>query len=180
MSEPKARAAGWVIFFSGFIIALIVGWVVFPNILFSQKAQPIKFSHVAHQDSGCEDCHALRVDGTYTGIPRIAKCKECHESQMGQTEDERILVESYIGKDREIPWRIYAWQPDNVFFSHAPHMAKGVECIECHRDVSKDQEPPPFKEDRLTGYSAATMRMVTCEKCHVAKGASNNCEMCHK
>lgn len=169
-----------IIFFAGFALAMIFGWVVFPNLLFSQKPQPINFSHVAHQDSTCEDCHAFRADGTYGGIPRVEKCKECHESQLGQTKDEQILVDEYIPNNKEIPWKVYAWQPDNVYFSHAAHKAKKVECVRCHRDVAKEKQNPPHKENRLTGYSADTMKMDECEKCHADKGVSNSCEICHK
>lgn len=179
-SASGKAVVGGVIFFAGFVLALIFGWGVFPNLLYSQKIQPINFSHAAHQDSACEDCHTFRKDGTYAGIPKLDKCKECHESQMGQTEDERIFVEEYVQKNREVPWKIYAWQPDNVYFSHAPHKAKNVECIKCHRDVSKEQKLPAFRENRLTGYSISTMKMDTCEKCHAEQGGSNNCEVCHK
>ncbi len=176
----SGKALGVVLFLLGFIAALVVGWVVFPNLLYSQKTQPINFSHAAHQDNDCESCHALRADGTYTGIPRIEKCKECHESAMGDTEAERILVEDYVAKDKEVPWKVYAWQPDNVFFSHAPHKGKGLECVTCHRKVDDEKTLPVYRENRLTGYSISTMKMVECEECHASKGASNNCEICHK
>lgn len=164
----------------GFIGAMVMGWIVFPNLLYSQKAQPVNFSHAAHQDNDCESCHKFRADGSYTGVPKISNCKECHESAQGSSEAERILVEEYVAKDREIPWKVYARQPDNVFFSHAPHKGKGIECVTCHRDVSKEASLPPFREDRITGYSISTMEMTECEKCHADKGVSNNCEICHK
>ncbi|GLI33216.1 menaquinone reductase, multiheme cytochrome c subunit [Desulforhabdus amnigena] len=178
-TSGKSRVGG-AIFFAGFIVALVFGWVLSPNLIYSQRMQPMQFSHVAHQDSSCEDCHFFREDGTYSGIPRIEKCKECHEAPMGETEDERILVEEYIQKDREIPWRVYAWQPDNVYFSHAPHKAGGMECVACHRDVSSEEKLPPYQENRLTGYSKNTMKMDACEKCHADRGISNNCNTCHK
>jgi len=185
MKEEKSGTTGkggvgWVIFFAGFILALVFGWVVFPGMLYSQKAQPINFSHAAHQDSTCEDCHSFRPDGSYTGIPELGKCKECHESQMGQTEDERLLVEEYIQKDQEIPWKIYAWQPDNVYFSHAPHKAGGIECVKCHKDVVKEAKLPVHKENKWTGYSIDTMKMDVCENCHAQRNVNNNCELCHK
>lgn len=183
MNEQKntgSKALGIVFFLLGFIAALAVGWIVFPSVLFSQKAQPINFSHVAHQDNDCESCHTFRPDGSYTGIPRIDKCKECHESAQGNTESERILVEDYVAKDKEISWKVYAWQPDNVYFSHAPHKGQGLECVTCHRDVNKEEKVPVFRENRITGYSISTMGMTECEKCHAQKGASNNCEICHK
>ena len=171
---------GVIPFLAGFVPALIYGWVFFPGLLYSQKPQPINFSHAAHKDSSCQDCHSVREDGTYSGIPRVEKCKECHESQLGQTEDERILVEEYIQGEKEIPWRIYSWQPDNVYFTHAPHTAKGIECVQCHRDVSNEEKNPVHRENRLTGYSRETMGMITCEKCHAKQRANNNCEICHK
>jgi hypothetical protein len=185
MKEENKSASGegvmgGIIFFAGFILALIIGWVVFPNLLYSQKPQPMNFNHVAHQDSSCEDCHAFRADGTYAGIPKVEKCKECHESPMGNTEDERKLVEEYIQKDTEIPWRIYSWQPDNVYFSHAPHKAKGVACKECHGIMGNEKTLPPFKDNRLTGYSKETMKMIVCEECHAERGVNNECELCHK
>lgn len=115
---------GGIIFLAGFVLALIVGWVVFPNLLFSEKLQPLQFSHVSHQDSSCEDCHAFRPDGSYAGIPNINNCKECHESPMGSSEDERKLVEDYIQNDREIPWRIYPGNPTTSTFPMLPTRPK--------------------------------------------------------
>lgn len=179
-SSTSGKAVGTVFFLVGFIGAVVFGWIVFPNLLFSQKAQPINFSHVAHQDTDCEGCHSFRPDGTYSGIPTLDKCIECHETMQGETESERILVEHYIPKNIEIPWKVYAWQPDNVFFSHAPHKGQGLECVTCHRDVTKEEKLPAFRENRITGYSISTMKMTECEECHARKGASNNCEICHK
>jgi menaquinone reductase, multiheme cytochrome c subunit len=179
-STSGSVAMGIVIFLVGFIGALVFGWVIFPNLLYSEKPQPINFSHSAHQDSGCEACHFFRSDGSYTGIPKVDNCRECHESAQGGSESERILIEEYIQKDREIPWQVYAWQPDNVYFSHAPHKGQGMECTRCHLDVAKADKLPPAKTNRITGYSISTMKMVECEECHAQKGASNNCEICHK
>ena len=185
MKEQKSSSAGGKLlgalaFLLGLVLSMVYGWVIFPNLLYSQKAQPINFSHAAHTDSECDSCHLFRSDGTYAGIPTIDKCKECHESAQGNTESEKTLVEQYIANDRELPWRVYAWQPDNVYFSHAPHKAKDVKCVRCHRDVSKEAALPAFREDRLTGYSVTTMKMIECESCHAESSVSNNCEVCHK
>jgi hypothetical protein len=179
-SSSASKPLGVVFFLLGFIGALVVGWIIFPNVLYSKKAQPVNFSHVAHQGEDCESCHTFRGDGTYSGIPAIARCKECHETAQGKSEAEAKLISDYLVKDREVPWKVYAWQPDNVFFSHAPHKERGVECTRCHRDVSNEKKLPPFRENLITGYSISTMKMVECEKCHAEKGASNNCEICHK
>jgi hypothetical protein len=179
-SSSGSKALGVVFFLVGFVGALVVGWVVFPNLLFSQKAQPINFSHVAHQSEECDSCHIMHADGTYGGIPKNDRCKECHESAQGSSESEAKLISDYLEKNREVPWRIYSWQPDNVYFSHAPHKGQGLECTRCHMDVSKEEKLPPYRENLITGYSKSTMKMVDCEKCHAEKGASNSCEICHK
>ncbi|MFP5212917.1 MAG: menaquinone reductase multiheme cytochrome c subunit QrcA [Acidobacteriota bacterium] len=179
-STSGKGVVGAIFFLAGLLLSLGFGWFGFPNLLYSQKAQPINFSHAAHQDTECENCHAFRADGSYTGIPKIENCKECHESQQGSSEDERILVEEYIAKDKEVPWKVYAWQPDNVYFSHAPHKAKGVECVKCHRDVAKEEKTPMFMENKITGYSKSTMKMYVCEDCHALQNGNNNCEVCHK
>jgi menaquinone reductase, multiheme cytochrome c subunit len=186
MKDEKKSASGQTLMgglflVAGLIVALIIGWVVFPKVLYSQKTQPISFNHAAHQDSSCEDCHYFQPDGSYSGIPDIENCRQCHEEPMTDSEDERILVEEYIQKDREIPWLVYQWQPDNVFFSHAPHQAAEIECVTCHRDVTGEQEETPvLHENRWTGYSKSTMKMISCEKCHAERGATNACQACHK
>lgn len=186
MKEENKSASGHALlgalfFFAGLIVTLIIGWIVFPKVLYSAKVQPLNFNHTKHEDSSCEDCHFFRPNGTYSGIPDIQNCKQCHEEPITDSEQERILVEEYINKDREIPWLVYAWQPDNVYFSHAPHHVAKLECVRCHRDVGTDgDELPLFYENRLTGYSKSTMKMIECEKCHAERGATNACQMCHK
>ncbi len=172
--------AGMSFFLLGMAIALAFGWGIFPNLLYVKMHQPLNFLHSAHQDSDCSDCHFTRDDGSYSGIPKIDTCIECHEEQQGGTKEERKLVEDYVNNEKEIPWLVYAWQPDNVYFSHIAHKEAGVKCVRCHRDVTKDKELPVFRRNRLTGYSSQTMKMVECEKCHADHGASNSCNVCHK
>lgn len=177
----SGKGMGVISFLAGLVLALGLGWGVFPSLLYSKKTQPLNFPHSSHTDLLCEDCHYTREDGTYSGIPGIDNCIQCHEAPMTESEDERVLVEDYIEQGREIPWLVYAWQPDNVYFSHAAHTeSQGLECVRCHRDVMKDETLPVYKENRLTGYSKSTMKMVECEKCHAERGASNACQVCHK
>ena len=172
-------ALGIFIFLAGFAAAMGFGRFVFPGLLYSQKLQPMNFSHKAHQDTACGDCHVYRDDGTYGGIPKTGKCRECHEETMGETQSEKTLVEEFIRKDREIPWSSYARQPDNVFFSHAAHKAK-VQCERCHGDMSQQETLPVYFENRMTGYGKTIMRMTECEQCHVQNETQNQCELCHK
>ncbi len=201
--EPKkcCCGCGWGAFIVGLVIALILGWWVLPNLMKSEKRQPIAFSHVEHvqkQGMECSSCHFVRTDGTFSGVPSTADCAQCHFTILGKNPEEARFVREYVQTGREIKgeWIIYQKQPDNVFFSHALHLSpiiktKGAEeanklCVRCHLNVAETDIPPVFRGNRLSGYSENTMLMWGCERCHaehMAKGntnASNACFTCHK
>jgi hypothetical protein len=177
-------------FIIGFVVSIIIGWVLFPKLLYSQKKQPIDFNHALHnQEVGqdCGSCHFFREDGSFAGVPKIEQCALCHDEVLGESEDEAILVEEYIYKDKEIPWLIYSKQPDCVFFSHAAHvkMAK-MDCKTCHGPIGESESLKTYEENRITGYSRDIwgknisgirknewdrMKMDDCAACH--KEAAN-------
>ena len=172
-------------FILGVIASLVVGWVVFPKVLYSQKEQPINFNHALHMElveEGCESCHYFREDGSFSGVPKLAQCIECHEEVNGVSPDEEKFVTQYVAAGREVPWLIYSKQPPCVFFSHAAHvkMAK-MECTTCHGPIGESTESKTYEENRLTGYSRDIwgkniagikrntwdrMKMDDCAKCH--------------
>lgn len=189
MEEKKggpSKGVGVLPFLLGFVAAMAFGWWGFPQLLHSSKSQPLNFTHLAHvEDYGmsCEDCHFTRPDGSFSGIPTNQKCADCHSSAMGSHPDEIKFVEEYYEKGVEVPWLVYQYQPDNVFFSHAAH--KDMDCTTCHLDVGSSNELPVYRENRLTKYSKDTMKMKTCESCHAKEserfpGAPNACQTCHK
>lgn len=172
-------------FFLGLAASLIVGWVIFPKLLYSRKSQPIDFNHVLHVEAveeGCESCHFFREDGSFAGVPKVEQCIECHEELQGESPDEIKFVEEYVAKEREVPWLIYSKQPDCVFFSHVAHvkMAK-MDCTTCHGPVGESEHLKVYEENRITGYSRDIwgknllglkrntwdrMKMDDCAECH--------------
>jgi len=195
MAEQKAgafRRAGWLYFVVGFVFMLFVGWVIFPKALYCSKTQPFEFSHVTHGPEGaagneCIDCHSFRQDGSYQGIPPLSKCMECHEELMGSSEAEREFHDKALEmaeNGEQIPWLIYSQQPVCVYFSHAAHIKMAeLECTSCHPDVINQKAPPPFYQNRITGYSKTVwerMKMSDCGDCHEKQGANNACFVCHK
>jgi len=172
-------------FILGLFASLIVGWIIFPKILYSQKKQPIDFNHafhVAEVENECESCHFFRKDGTFSGAPKLEQCIECHEEIQGIDLDEIKFVEEYVSKGREVPWLIYSKQPDSVFFSHAAHI-KGadMECVTCHGHIGESESLKIYEENRITGYSRDIwgksiggfkkntwdrMKMDDCADCH--------------
>lgn len=195
MEEKKGgSSAGGVFlpFLLGFVAALAFGWWGVPHLLYSKKTQPLLFTHQNHIElygMQCEDCHFFRRDGSFSGLPDNAKCAECHSFPLGDHPEEIRFVEEFYEKGVEVPWLVYQYQPDNVFFSHAAHQEFDCTTAGCHPDVGSSNEMPPLFQNRITGYSRDTMKMKTCERCHAevaAKeperffGAPNACQICHK
>jgi len=213
--EPEGHGNGktgmTVLFFIiGFAASIIVGWIVFPNLLYSKKEQPIDFNHALHMelvDNGCESCHFFREDGTYSGVPKLGQCIDCHEEVQGDSRDEAVFVEEYLSKGKEVPWLIYSRQPDCVFFSHAAHvrLAK-MDCITCHGPIGESTGLKEYEYNRITGYSRDIwgrnmennlglkknpwdrMKMNDCAECHMEETGrmssvstrKDGCFICHK
>lgn len=135
MSESEEKAKGCscsdsggfaiLFFIVGLAASLIVGWVIFPKLLYSQKKQPFDFNHALHNtlvDGGCESCHFFREDGSYAGVPKLEQCAGCHEDVQGETADEAVFVNEYVKMAEKFPgWCI----PDSrtVCSSPMPRMS---------------------------------------------------------
>jgi hypothetical protein len=146
----------------------------------------------------CEDCHSIGENGRFGGIPALDKCSTCHAEPVTQSAEEKLFVERYVKTSREIPWRVYSRQPDNVSFSHAIHvkLAK-VACERCHGEHGKTDKLRAYEENRISGYSRDIwgsamarisfrpverpgMKMDDCAACHRDKGVTTSCVDCHK
>ena len=98
---------GAVVFMAGALAALGAGWAGFPRVIYKSKPQPVDFSHKIHAEkagTNCEDCHAFRDDGSYSGIPRLEKCTGCHAAPMGTSAAEKAFIETYVTPNREPEW----------------------------------------------------------------------------
>ncbi len=175
------------VFAAGVLAALAAGWLLFPRAIYERRAQPVEFSHKAHTEAGgmkCEGCHEFRADGTFSGIPRLEKCAGCHAAAMGTTRAEKHFLEAYATPQREVPWAIYARQPENVYFSHTTHVKLAhLACESCHGSVGKSSSPAVYEQDRISGYSREVwerMKMDDCVACHRQHGLEHSCLDCHK
>jgi hypothetical protein len=206
--------SGLAYFVGGLAAALVIGWVLFPMVLYSKDEQPVNFSHAIHTDPDivdviegdteaekCSFCHSFRDDGSFTGIPNLATCMECHddpESPLGETDEEKKFLEEFVANLKEIPWYQYSEQPDCVYFSHIPHVKNGeLACRTCHGDHSKTDILPLYEKNRISGYSINIwgknisgyktntwdrMKMDDCAECHTKNNheENNDCFVCHK
>jgi hypothetical protein len=137
------------------LVALAAGWRGFPLVLFRRAAQPVAFSHKIHADKAgakCDDCHAFRDDGTYAGVPALDRCSGCHAQPMGTSAEEKRFIDGYVTPNREIPWQVYARQPENVYFSHAAHIKLAhLNCRQCHgAQGESDTAPPAWTASAIT------------------------------
>jgi len=194
------RQQGKAFFLVGLVSALVIGWKLFPLALYERIEQPLQFSHLIHtgEDVGmdCGDCHAFREDGSFVGIPPTELCLDCHEEAIGESDNEKRLVEEYIEPGKEIPWRAYARQPINVYFSHASHVQLAeIECSRCHGTHGESEHLRTFEKNRISGYSRdiwgpslsrmgpgsqGGMKMMDCANCHAERGVVDCCLLCHK
>ena len=175
------------LFFSaGLALALVLGWVGFPHLLYARAEQPLRFSHRVHASDktgfSCPDCHPIGEDGRFAGIPRVESCAGCHAEPQGASADEKRLVEEYVKPGREVPWLVYSRQPENVRFPHAVHVNKaGIGCERCHGPHGASEALPAHQTNRITGYSRDLWKMSDCERCHAESGHERTaCLACHK
>ncbi len=192
------RREGW-IFGSGVAAALAFGWLGLPRLLYEREAQPLQFSHAVHTEGAgqaCTDCHRFDDDGRFLGVPALATCAACHSEPLGESADERRLVEDYVRPGREIPWRVYAREPDLAWFPHAQHVkGAGLPCERCHGPHGQSAELRPFERNRLSGVSRDVwgrniaglalaewdgMKMGDCARCHRQHEIEQSCLDCHK
>jgi len=191
----KESEIGYIIlfFFVGLIASLLVGWIIFPKLLYSQKNQPFDFNHALHMaevdpDEGCRSCHYFREDGSFNGTPQLEQCIDCHEEVNGEDPNEEIFVTQYVWREREVPWLVYSRQPNCVFFSHIAHVTEeslvdGTDCIVCHGHHGETETLRPYEYNRITNVSRDIwghnisgvvrnswdrMKMNDCARCHEA------------
>ncbi len=210
-ANENESSGGFILLFFiiGFALSMVVGWGIFPKVLYSQKNQPFNFNHALHVemvDDGCNSCHFFREDGSFSGIPKNEQCIDCHEEIQGESEDEATFVNEYVLAEREVPWLVYSRQPDCVFFSHAAHIEGAkLDCVTCHGHIGESETTRPYEENRITGYSRDIwgkniagfkknswdrMKMNDCAECHERTAALKHassvqtqkdaCFVCHK
>lgn len=184
----------------GILLGLAAGWVAFPRVLYERVGQPLSFSHAAHSVDAvglaCEDCHAFEADGRFAGLPPIEQCAGCHAEPVGESADEAILVRDYVKPGREVPWQVYAREPDNTYFPHVVHVRQAsIACERCHGPHAATGSLRPIELNRINGYSRDLWgerisgipvepwdgkKMSDCLRCHEQKEVAASCQDCHK
>ena len=154
-------------FLGAFLLVLI--WPRTPHIV-----QPIQYNHQKHLNAGleCSNCHTLYSTSPFAGLPTIQTCAMCHAESSSGTPEETKIVE-LVKKNEPLVWKQVNQLPTHVYFSHQTHaVAGGIECATCHGDMQKRTAPPtaPFM----------VWKMNTCLNCHAQRGATLDCDGCHR
>ena len=138
----------------------------------STPVQPIAFNHQLHlkNDMQCTSCHAGVTEGPDAGIPSVTFCMACHQ-EVATNNPEIKKLTAYAAKEQDIPWKpVYWFYPsEHVRFWHAPHIRAGVDCQNCHGDMTQ----------QTVAVRSKNLNMNFCITCHRAKSVSADCTTCH-
>jgi len=138
-------------------------------------------------DNGCESCHFFREDGTYSGVPKLAQCIECHEEANSEDPEEIKFVEEYVKKEREVPWLVYSRSRPAFSSRMRPTSRRPDGLRDLPRPIGESESLKPYQQNRITGYSRDIwgenilgvkrnswdrMKMDDCAECHATSGVS--------
>lgn len=151
-------------------------------------AQPIQFPHSTHVNLQipCLYCHPGAWRQASAGLPTEQKCWACHGQlkkyfqppvPVSQWPVELQKLANYVQADKPIDWVPVYQVPDFVHFNHRPHIAAGLNCENCHGDMSK----------KTVATVEQTVNMGWCLNCHKAKTVNDpekrtkllDCGTCH-
>ena len=161
-----ARGARW---------SCVVGLLLISGCWRGSTIQPIQFNHLLHTEEvglECTDCHQYVRRAEFAGRPTVDICAECHEEPLTDSAEEALLIE-YIQAGEAVPWERLYHVPDHVYYSHRRHVTVAdLDCSVCHGEIGRADKPPPRPLKGLT--------MDFCLKCHEQRGASTDCNACHR
>ncbi|MFZ5878462.1 MAG: cytochrome c3 family protein [Chloroflexota bacterium] len=162
----------------GRIGVLIVFLAVFSGAAFgvsqtqAAPAQPIEFPHDLHVGLSiqCLYCHPGAYRQASAGLPTQTKCWGCHQ-QLSKYADPSVVwpadlqkLKQYVESGEQIQWVPVAQVPDFVHFNHRPHIAAGLNCENCHGDMSKLK----------VAENPQVMNMGWCLECHRTRTEDNS------
>lgn len=120
--------------------------------------QPVPFSHAHHAlelGIDCRFCHWNVEEGAHATVPSTDVCMTCH-SQIWTNSPLLDPVRTSYETNTPIQWNKVNAVPDFVYFNHSIHIAKGVNCNNCHGPVQKMH---------IT-WKGNALRMSWCLECH--------------
>ncbi|MBX3095774.1 MAG: cytochrome c3 family protein [Fimbriimonadaceae bacterium] len=120
--------------------------------------QPAPFSHKHHvKELGidCRFCHVSVETSANAGAPPTEVCMTCH-SQIWTNSPLLQPIRQSWETNTPVKWNLVNRAPDFVYFNHAVHIAKGVNCNTCHGKI---------QEMEIT-WKGQAFHMGWCLDCH--------------
>jgi hypothetical protein len=148
-----------------------------------QPVQPIAYSHKLHAGTlkiDCKYCHVGVDKSRHASIPTVSICMNCHTiARKDQPEIKKLT--DYYEKGIAIPWMRVHRVPEYAYFNHSVHVNKGIDCINCHGDLTTTEIVGQVK----------SFTMGACLDCHRnapeklagmkdVKVGPDNCWACHR
>ena len=141
----------------GFLLIYWI-WILPPKYQGYAPNQPIPFSHKVHAGDlaiDCQFCHSTVERSAHASVPDTATCMKCHLEVAPDSEHIQYLKMSYK-KGIPLRWNKVHDLPDHARFSHKVHIAKGLDCAQCHGNVNA--------MEKVEVHSA--FNMGWCVNCH--------------
>lgn len=104
-----------------------------------EPEQPIKYSHKLHAGEmkiDCKYCHTGVEVSRAANIPSVDVCMNCHNVAR-KDKTEIMKLSNYYESNLPLTWKRIHKIPDFAYFSHAAHVGKGIDCVNCHGDVAQ-------------------------------------------
>jgi hypothetical protein len=120
--------------------------------------QPVPFSHKHHAaelDIDCRFCHTAVETSANAGLPSTEVCMTCH-SQIWTNSPMLQPVRDSWATNTPLRWNQVNKVPDFVYFNHAIHVNKGINCDNCHG---------PIQNMEIT-WKGKSLAMMWCLECH--------------
>ncbi len=152
-----------------------------------EPEQPIAFNHQLHAGDmavPCMYCHTGAESGAQATVPPLAVCFNCHsqvkpKDKDGNLRKEFVKLQTHWDNKEPVKWQKVCDIPDFAYFDHSRHIARNVDCTECHGQVA----------DMARVYRAYPLTMGWCLQCHkkpplegqqAATRGPLNCSACHR
>lgn len=159
----------------GFLVVISGGaWAFYQTQI--PPEQPIQFPHNIHVglQIQCLFCHPGAMRQATAGLPTTQKCWACHgqlkkywdpaaPQPVDQWPIELQKLAGYAQDNKPIAWVPVYQVPDFVHFNHRPHVAAGLNCENCHGDMSK----------KTVATLEQTVNMGWCVNCHRVRTENN-------
>jgi hypothetical protein len=140
--------------------------------------QPIFFRHDIHAGQfkiQCQYCHYSVNVSPEPGIPTMQTCMGCHLVVAGSDSGGKVEIQKLRQawtEKKPVEWVRVHFLPRHAHFPHQRHVKVlgPTACVTCHGDVSR--MPQVFKVQQVDN-------MGFCVSCHLQRGVSRDCSVCH-